>query len=222
MKTLKMFLFKRFNIFFPLFSLTVLSILILAIRLKITHSFFYLFLVWNLFLTMIPFCISTYIKTIKQIKKPKLYFLLSVWLLFLPNAPYLLTDFIHLRLSPTEWLGFDCLMITVFAVTGLAFYVVSIKEMKQLLLEHFNQKIVLKFMVILPFVVGFGMYIGRVLRWNSWDILHNPFVLFKDIFEIIANPIDNMEAWAFTILFGLFLKFTFWCFEKYLFDYMEA
>ncbi|MCB0466457.1 MAG: DUF1361 domain-containing protein [Aequorivita sp.] len=222
MKTLKTFLFDRFNILFPLFSLTVLSIFLLSIRLKVTHSFFYLFLVWNLFLAMIPFFISTYLKTIKRIKKPKLYFLLSVWLLFLPNAPYLMTDFIHLRLSPMEWLGFDSLMITVFAVTGLAFYVVSIKEMKQMLFENITQKLVSKSLSILPFAVGFGMYLGRVLRWNSWDILHNPFVLFKNIFEIIASPIDNIEAWAFTILFGLFLKLAYWCFEKYLFDYMEA
>ncbi len=222
MKTLKTFLFDRFHILFPLFSLTVLSILLLSVRLKITHSFFYLFLVWNLFLAMIPFFISTYMKTIKQLKKPKLYFLLLVWLLFLPNAPYLSTDFIHLRLSPLEWLGFDSLMIAIFAITGLTFYVVSVKEMRQLLFENLNKKIIIKSLAILPFLVSFGMYLGRVLRWNSWDILHNPFILFTDIFEIITSPIDNMEAWIFTILFGLFLKLGYWCFEKYIFFYIKG
>lgn len=222
MKTLKTFLFDRFHILFPLFSLTVLSIFMLSIRLKITHSFFYLFLVWNLFLAMIPFFISTYLKTVKRIKKPKLYLLLIVWLLFLPNAPYLLTDFIHLRLSPMEWLGFDSLMISIFAITGLSFYLVSVKEMKQLFFEHFSQKIILNSIWMLPFLVSFGMYLGRVLRWNSWDILHNPFILFTDVFAIITSPIENIEAWAFTILFGLFLRLAYWVFENYLFDYMEA
>ena len=220
MKTLKTFLFDRFNIWFPLFSLTVFSIFLLSVRLKITHSFFYLFLVWNLFLAMIPFFISTYMKNQKQIKKFKMCFLLIVWLLFLPNAPYLLTDFIHLRLSPLEWIGFDSLMISIFAITGLAFYVVSVQEMKQLCFKHFKQKIVLKSLIILPFAVSFGMYLGRVLRWNSWDILHNPFILFTDVFEIITNPIDNLEAWAFTIFFGLFLKLVYWIYEEFLFRFI--
>jgi uncharacterized membrane protein len=220
MKTLKTFLFDRFNIWFPLFSLTVFSIFLLSVRLKITHSFFYLFLVWNLFLAMIPFFISTYMKNQKQIKKFKMCFLLIVWLLFLPNAPYLLTDFIHLRLSPLEWIGFDSLMISSFAITGLAFYVVSVQEMKQLCFKHFNQKIVLKSLIILPFAVSFGMYLGRVLRWNSWDILHNPLRLFMDVFTIITNPIENMEAWAFTIFFGLFLKLVYWIYEEFLFRFI--
>ncbi|CAM3457675.1 DUF1361 domain-containing protein [Aequorivita lipolytica] len=222
MKTLKTFLFNRFHILFPLFSLTVLSILLLSVRLKITHSFFYLFLVWNLFLAMIPFFISTLMKTIKQLKKPMLTFLLLAWLLFLPNAPYLLTDFIHLRLSPLEWLGFDSFMIAIFAITGLAFYVISVKDVKPVLLKHFNQRIVLKCMAILPFLVSFGMYLGRILRWNTWDILHKPFGLFTDVFAIITNPIENSEAWFFTLFFGLFLKLAYWCFEKYLFGYLKA
>jgi uncharacterized membrane protein len=160
-------------------------------------------------------------KNQKQVKKLNLYFLLIVWLLFLPNAPYLLTDFIHLRLSPMEWIGFDSLMISVFAITGLAFYVVSVKEMKQLCFKHFNQKIVLKFLNILPFAVSFGMYLGRVLRWNSWDILHNPLSLFMDVFTIITNPIENMEAWAFTIFFGLFLKLVYRFYKKFLFRFIS-
>ena len=222
MKTLKTFLFDRFNILFPLFSLTVLSILLLSVRLKITHSFFYLFLVWNLFLAMIPFFITTYMKTFKQLKKPRLYFLLLIWLLFLPNAPYLLTDFIHLRLSPTEWLGFDSLMIAIFAITGFAFYVISIKEMRPVLLQQFNQKIVSNCIVILPFLVSFGMYLGRVLRWNTWDILHKLFSLFSDVLALIIDPLENIDAWLFTLFFGLFLKLGYWCFENYLFGYIKA
>lgn len=221
MKTLKTYLFDRFNLLFPLFLLTVFSIFLLSVRLKITHSFFYLFLVWNLFLAMIPFFISIYLSAAKQLKKVKLYILLFLWLVFLPNAPYLMTDFIHLRLSPMEWIGFDSLMISVFAITGLAFYVVSVKEMKQLCFKHFNQKIVLKFLNILPFAVSFGMYLGRVLRWNSWDILHNPLSLFMDVFTIITNPNENMEAWAFTIFFGLFLKLVYRFYKKFLFRFIS-
>ncbi|PHR11102.1 MAG: hypothetical protein COA40_12275 [Aequorivita sp.] len=221
MKTLKTILFSRFNVLFPLFVLVVLSIFLLTIRLKITHSFFYLFLAWNLFLAMIPFLISSYLISAKLLKKPVLYLVLTVWLLFLPNAPYLLTDFIHLRLSPLEWIGYDSLMLTVFSVTGLCFYIVSVKEMKQFLFAFFNQKTVLVFLAVLPFLVSFGMYLGRVLRWNSWDILHNPVSLFVDVFEIITDPVANYSAWTFTLSLGLVIKFASWFFENFIFDYLQ-
>lgn len=222
MKTIKIFLFKRFKILFPLFALTFLCIFLLSIRLKITHSYFYLFLVWNLFLAMIPFFISMYAKSVKNLKKVKLYFLSIVWLLFLPNAPYLLTDFIHLRLSPPEWIAFDSLMITAFAITGITFYAPSIKEMETVFLKNFNEKIVSKFIAILPFLVSFGMFLGRVLRWNSWDILHKPLSIFTDVFSIVLNPFVNIDAWLFTILVGLFLKLYYWCSKKYLFSFIEG
>lgn len=204
MQKIKTFLFDRFNILFPLFLLTVLSIFLLTIRMKITYSFFYLFLSWNLFLAMIPFFISTYIKTKQQLTKHKPYFLLIVWILFLPNAPYLLTDFIHLRLSPSGWIGFDGLMISVFAITGITYYIFSIRDIEEVLLKNFSIKLVSMFMAILPFMVSFGMYLGRVLRWNSWDLLHTPFGLLMDIFAILTNPIDNLQAWLFTIFLVCF------------------
>lgn len=217
MKTIKTFLFDRFNILFPLISLTVLCIFLLAIRSKSTHSFFYFFLAWNLFLAMIPLFISMYAKTREPLKKYKLYSLLLLWLLFLPNAPYLVTDFIHLRLSPTEWIGFDALMIAMFSITGIAFYLFSLNDIVEVLSRHFSRKTISVFTIILPFLVGFGIYLGRVLRWNSWDILHKPNYLFMDVFEIFTNPLIHIEAWLFTISIGLFLKLAYWVFGKFLY-----
>ncbi len=222
MKTIKTFLFDRFNVLFPLFALTVLSILMLAIRLKIIHSFFFLFLAWNLFLAMVPISISSCLVAAKKIKKPKLYFLLVIWLLFLPNAPYLLTDFIHLRLSPLEWLGFDGLMIAIFAITGITYYLFSVQDIEGILLKNFNHKIAKLVMATLPFLVSFGIYLGRVLRWNSWDILHNPLRIFIDVLALFTNPFENRGAWLFATLLGLFLKLVYWGFKKYLFNYRKA
>lgn len=215
MNTLKTFLFDRFNTLFPLFALTVLSIFLLSIRLKLTHSFFYLFLVWNLFLAMIPFFISLYLKISERIKKYKLYLLLVVWLLFLPNAPYLLTDFIHLRLSPVEWMAYDGFMITVFAIAGLAFYVCSLRDVITILSTNFKKAMVINILAVLPFLVSFGMYLGRVLRWNSWDVLHRPFHLLTDISGLLFAPIENRDAWLFIIPLGFFLKLLYLAFEKF-------
>ena len=222
MTTIKTFLFNRFNILFPLFILTTLSILLLSVRLKLTHSFFFLFLVWNLFLAMVPYFISSFITARKQWKPWELYSLLIVWLLFLPNSPYLVTDFIHLRLSPSQWLIYDAFVFMLFAVTGLAFYMFSIRDIFDILKVRFRKKIVSKFIFALPFLVSFGIYLGRVLRWNSWDLIHKPSGLFADIFIIVSDPIDNLDAWRFTILFGLFLKLGQWIIDKFSFGYLKS
>lgn len=214
MNTIKTILFKRFHILFPLFALTTLSIFLLSIRLKITHSFFYLFLVWNLFLAMVPYIISSYLISLKRINKPFVGVLLIAWLLFLPNAPYLCTDLIHLRLSPLNWIVYDGIMITVFSITGLAFYLFSVKEVSVFLFEQFNKNVVVVFLSLLPFLVGFGIYLGRVLRWNSWDIIHQPYTLAIDIISIFTSPIENRDVWVFTLLFGIFLKSCLWLFKK--------
>lgn len=214
MKTLKIYIYNQFNTLFLVFGMTICSILLLSIRLKITHSFFYLFLAWNLFLAMIPYFISAYLILAKNLKRWKLGLALLVWLLFLPNAPYLLTDLIHLRLSSNKWLGYDALMISVFAATGLAFYVLSLKNIHKIFLENFSRKITSILIFIVPFLTGFGVYMGRVLRWNSWDILHKPHHIFLDIMQIIFNPLRNFEAWAFTLCIGLFLCLTYSFLEK--------
>ncbi len=78
------------------------SIVLLIIRMKLTNSFFYLFLVLNLFLAVILFTITTYLASIPKLNKFKIVVWFGVWLLFLPNAPYIVTDLIHLKLNNTH------------------------------------------------------------------------------------------------------------------------
>ena len=82
-----------------LFILSILSIVLLLLRVKITHSIYLLFLLWNLFLALIPYSISSYIKFDFSIKRSNIKNLiyLIIWLLFIPNTFYLITDFVHLH-----------------------------------------------------------------------------------------------------------------------------
>ena len=182
------------------------SIILLMIRMKLTHSFFYLFLVWNLFLAVIPFAISTYL--ISKSKLNKFVFLIwfSVWLLFLPNAPYIVTDLLHLKISETHMLWLDILVIMSFALNGLMLFYISIGDMKTILQTFINKKKANYIITILLFLSGFGVYLGRFLRYNSWEIISNPKYLFVDIINMVIKPFTYQEAWLFTILFGMFLS----------------
>ena len=115
MNTIKTLIFTRFKIFSLLSISMLLSMVLLIIRMKLTHSFFYLFLVWNLFLAVIPFTITTYLVSIPKLNKIGLVVWFSVWLLFLPNAPYIITDLLHLKISPNHLLWLDVLVVSSFA-----------------------------------------------------------------------------------------------------------
>lgn len=205
MNNIKQLIFRNFKMLSILTICCLISLFLLMVRLKITHSFFLLFLVWNLFLAVIPFCISFYLTQKKQLKRWQLIGWSFLWLLFLPNAPYILTDLIHLQLSDGLIVLVDFVVITSFAIAGLLFYLVSVKDMELLFRENFSKKIRTIFFTALPFLCGFGIYLGRFLRFNSWDILQDPTSLAVTVAKIIIFPTSHWFAWGITLGFGFLL-----------------
>lgn len=215
MDAIKHLFLSRFKTFAIISVSMLFSIILLMIRMKLTHSFFYLFLVWNLFLAAIPFAITTYLVSLPKLNKLWLSLCFGVWLLFLPNAPYIVTDLLHLRISNTSLLWLDVLVVLSFASNGLLLFFLSVLDMKSILKPYMNASKIKYLIFSLFFLNGFGVYLGRFLRYNSWEILSNPKYLFEDIFNIILQPFSYPEAWLFTVLFGLFLNLGFWTFDAF-------
>lgn len=214
MNNIKQLVLHRFNVLSLLGVSILFSIILLMIRMKLTHSFFYLFLVWNLFLAVIPFTITTYLSSLPKLNKFMLIVWFSVWLLFLPNAPYIVTDLLHLKISNTSFLWLDILVVLSFAFNGLVLFFISLRDMKSIL-DAFIGKIKTNYVItFILFLTAFGVYLGRFLRYNSWEIISNPKYLFIDILNIVIKPFANSEAWLFTILFGSFLIIGFWVFNN--------
>lgn len=131
-----------------------------------------------------------------------------VWLLFFPNAPYLLTDLGHLtRLG--EWmispLGFDVVMLLSFTLNGLLLGFVSLFLMEAVWRKQFTSRVATALSVLVLFLAGFGMYLGRFLRWNSWDFFHRPFLLLEDLLMRVLDPVGHPRTWAFTLFYASFL-----------------
>lgn len=206
MDYIKRLFLSRFKTFFLVTVSMLFSIILLMIRMKLTHSFFYLFLVWNLFLAAVPFAITTYLVSLPKLNKFTLFFWFGVWLLFLPNAPYIVTDLIHLQLSAPPIIWLDILMVSSFAINGLLLFYLSVLDMKVALKPFLKDRLINYGVVFILFLSGFGVYLGRFLRYNSWEILSHPKYLITDILNIIAQPYANRHAWAFTLLFGSFLS----------------
>ncbi len=191
------------------FSIAVgFSILLLLARIIKTDSFFFLFLVWNLFLAGIPYLV-TLILSLKKVNQLIFWIGFAIWLAFLPNSPYILTDLQHIRLSTLESVWFDVLLILSFAINGLVLGFASLQMMQKLLSERLSKRTTKIITYLILLLCGFGIYLGRVLRWNSWDIIQNPLGILSDVFKRLLFPIEHLNTWLFTIGFGSFLIITY-------------
>lgn len=192
---------KKQNNFLILSS--ILAILLLLLRIKITHSYYMLFLIWNLFLALIPYFISQHIKIDFSLKVTNLKNLIytSLWLLFIPNTYYLITDFVHLYYQNNIQFIYDFFLLTCFTIAGFYFGMLSIHKIYCQFEFFHSKKAAFVFTVIISYLCAFGIYLGRILRFNSWDIISKPITLFNTIIESIFH----LETILFTLVLGTFI-----------------
>ena len=131
-----------------------------------------------------------------------------VWLAFFPNAPYLLTDFNQLAMSAGGaplWL--DVILLIWVAWTGLFLGIASLYLIQEIVTRVAGPLIGWAFAIVATVLSSIGVYLGRFLRWNSWDLLQNPLPIARDMYGIVRHPIDNLPTYVFTILFTLLFLF---------------
>lgn len=178
------------------------SLFLLLVRIIVTGELTYIFLAWNLFLAWTPFAISQKIAAVQN--RWKILLLFSAWLLFLPNAPYIITDFLHLKQRPPIPYWYDILLLFSAALNGLLLGLASLLTVEKFLVGRYGNRISAVLMFCSFFLCSFGVYIGRYLRWNSWDVITNPDDIAGDILVRVFNPFDHFGTWAVTFLFGSF------------------
>ena len=183
------------------------SCLLLAARMVVTYSLGYIFLPWNLFLAFVPYCISCWMMKNTSIiqNKMKLIITLAVWLLFIPNSFYIITDlfhFTHVRSAP-KW--FDLLLIFSFAWNGILFGIISLRRVEIILSLLMGKEFSLFIIFIVMWLNAFGIYIGRYLRYNSWDIISDPISLFGEIISMVFHPFNYMWEWGMVSCYSIFM-----------------
>jgi len=176
-------------------------------------SFF--FLNWNLFLAFVPWALTSisFIRPKIQSSIPGIAILLVFWLLFFPNAPYIITDLFHLRVIKNMPVWYDTLMILSYAWTGMLFGFLSLLDIEEILKHKLPKPLVTCISVFLLFVGSFGIYIGRYLRWNTWDLFTRTSEVLTDIGDRFVNPFGHRTTWGVTIFMGIFLNVVYWSFR---------
>ncbi len=199
----------RLAMFILLAGATIFSVIIWRVRTTISGSWNYGFLIWNLFLAWIPFIIAYFTYTAVLSRRQVLLLVpiaAFLWLIFFPNAPYILTDFQHLagnwRDAPV-W--YDVMLLIWFSFTGLLLGMVSLFMMQEIIRRTFGRWVGWAFVAVVTGLSSIGVYAGRFLRWNSWDIFFHPAGLAAYTIERAQDP--SLQSIMFTSLFGAFFLF---------------
>lgn len=180
------------------------TISLLAARILYTKDYAYVFYIWNTFLAVVPFLCSR--KLIAQTRLGlKSILLMGGWLLFFPNAPYLVTDLFHFTVSDGSPAWFDMILVTSASWNGLALGILSLLQVEHFLNGYFKEKKVSLISYLFILLCGYGIYLGRFLRFNSWDIVTHPLPLFSSIYHSIIHPVQHTSTWAFTVIFSCML-----------------
>jgi uncharacterized membrane protein len=181
--------------------------MLVALRVIFTNQSLFSWLVWNLFLAFIPYAITR-----AAIRKPawiknniKFAGVFFAWLLFLPNSFYIITDLFHLQFRSPVPLWFDLALLLSFVWNGLLLGILSLRQMEKIIISKFSLKNDWVFICAVMLLNAFGIYVGRYLRYNSWDIISNPFALFSDILYLIIHPIRNLSDWSMIICYAIFM-----------------
>ena len=175
----------------------------------------YRFLVWNLFLAWIPYGLGLGVDRLAgrtQHGTGVLVLPTALWLLFFPNAPYIVTDFVHLMGSEPEHLLLDAVVIGAFAALGMALGLLSLRRVHAVVASRLGERLGWAFVGGVFVLTGVGVWMGRVLRWNSWDVLTQPGPLLRRTVDSLLSPWDHPYAVSFTLAFAaglcaLYLRF---------------
>jgi uncharacterized membrane protein len=194
--------------------LSVFCVFIEVFRILLTVNITYIFLPWNLFLAWVPLWLTMQLKDENRPVHLCLY--LVTWLFFFPNAPYIITDFLHLKPRGDFPFWYDALLLFSFAFTGLLIGIISahivFKKMKQVLAPWQAKG----FMLFAMLISGYGIYVGRFLRYNTWDLLTNPLQITTDTVSRIFHPAIYPRTYGVTLMAGVLLSLVFFIFESIL------
>jgi Predicted membrane protein len=194
---------------------SLFSIGLVLFRIVYTRHYLFLGMVWNLFLAFIPFALSRWMyKNVRFHSRLAFFISLGIWLLFIPNAFYIITDLFHLKQNPNCPLWYDLALLFSFAWNGLLLGIISVNQMEKMFTSIFNKSYQLLFIVPVMFLNSFGVYIGRFLRYNSWDIISNPVILAKDIIYLIIHPLRNKVDWGMITCYAILMTLIYLSLKK--------
>jgi uncharacterized membrane protein len=191
----------------------MLSLAVITVYRLASHSSDLDFLLWNMALAWVPFVAALALDDVRSTPLSLQLPLLALWLVFFPNAPYLVTDLIHIDPANTTTIGIlgDAALVSV-APVGLALGFSSLMLVERAVRERSGGRTALATAVLSLVAASLGIYLGRVVRLNSWDLLTRPRVVGRVLHQLVLDPLAHPLAVFATIALAatlsvLYLRF---------------
>lgn len=171
--------------------LNLYALTLVVLRAPVYRTQLYRPMVWNIVLSIAPSVVLAIVMTglvlVTLVGSPVLMWAMILagsvaWLLILPNSAYLITElnFSHRRPGEEVPFWYDIVLVLALALSGVlntllnlllvqVFYVAVKYPNAASPLTRSDSWIVVAVVLAL---VSLGMYLGRYLRFNSWDVFH--------------------------------------------------
>ncbi|GAB3997701.1 hypothetical protein GCM10028807_43400 [Spirosoma daeguense] len=199
--------------------LTIAGLSLVAVRGFLTGNWWYfIMLTWNLFLAWFPLGVVLILRDLRAKGNNVTWFqsrwlmigALLLWLAFLPNAPYIITDLYHINHIPQPLLWFDTMSLFLFALTGLLIGLYSTLIVHRMFRPLMKPWLSWTLILMSQVLSGFGIYLGRFGRWNSWDILNRPSSLTKAIAFAYQDHLSVKITLAYGFVLVIFYVAFYW------------
>ncbi|MGX8850977.1 DUF1361 domain-containing protein [Amedibacillus sp. YH-ame10] len=183
-----------------------------------TKVFIHRAMIWNIMLATLPlFFSSLFLSMAKQKKTVPMIVCFICWLLLFPNVAYLITDFIHITpLTFYEfssqgsfyvrdiWVWIELLHIGCGVLIGFFAGYRSLYHIQLYVKDKYNSWISWGMVAVVSLLSGFGVFLGRFLRLNSWDVL-KPMSLINEVYE----NIELSFSIPFSFIMAIFIVITY-------------
>lgn len=198
---------RRLAVVAALALLTLFTLAMLAVRMAYTGTHGHSWLAWNLFLAWIPFALALLLYERAGAGAPlRVIVPLGLfWLIFFPNAPYLVTDLKYVSGGGRIPVLYDVLLFSAGAWTGLLLGLTSLFLVHMVVRRLVGTVNAWALVAAVLSLSSFGIYLGRVQRWNSWDVVANPVPLAAQLVQGLAHPLDYPRPLGLTVLLTAFL-----------------
>jgi uncharacterized membrane protein len=192
------------SLFYPSAAASALAVGLLVARSLMLGEIADRFLVWNLILAWMPYLMALWAESAARRTWWRAILPGTLWLLFLPNAPYIMTDFVHLEGLDFVW-WYNIGMLLAFAWAGCMLGVASLYMMQRMVRERAGVAASWAFVLASSALCGLGIYFGRFLRWNSWDVLFSPRGLAHELLGVLGDPAHYPQLIGVSGLFACFM-----------------
>lgn len=184
------------------------SVLIYAVGSTAYNDTWLGFMIWNLFLAWLPllfaWLLEVHLSKNSWVSWQGIVYSF-LWLGFLPNSFYIASDLVHIRNTASDLVLFYVVTLLSFTISGLLLGYSSLYIVHRQLLKRLKARLAHLLITAILLLSGFAIYLGRELRWNTWDVLINPAGLIFDVSDRFTNPAAHSRTFQVTLLFFILL-----------------